>query len=147
VIEHLRDPRAAAANIASALRRGGVLYLTTPNYGSLSRLLLAGKWRVISVPEHLFYFSRRSLAPLLRSVGLRPLKLWTEGVNPYELLAPFRGPGGTGARPVEAAKDGGEALRLLALRRPGVGALKSLVNFGLRASGLGDTLKCLAIWG
>jgi 2-polyprenyl-3-methyl-5-hydroxy-6-metoxy-1,4-benzoquinol methylase len=144
VLEHLRDPRAALQNTVRALRRGGVVYLTTPNYDALSRRVLRERWRVVGVPEHLYYFSPRSLAALLAAVGLTPVRIWTEGLNPYELLACWRARAQPVQAVVEAAQSQGEALRLMAVRRPWVRALKSFVNLGLRASGLGDTLKCVA---
>jgi SAM-dependent methyltransferase len=144
VLEHLRDPRAALQNTARALRRGGVVYLTTPNYGALSRHVLKDRWRIVGVPEHLYYFSPRSLEALLPSAGLRPVRVWTEGLNPYELLACWRDRTRPAQTVVEEAQSQGEALRLAAVRRPWVKALKAAVNAGLRASGLGDTLKCIA---
>lgn len=144
VLEHLRDPRAALENIAMSLRRGGVVYLTTPNYGALSRHVLQYRWRIVGIPEHLFYFSARSLAALLKAVGLRPLRLWTEGLNPYELRACWRDRTRQVHAVVEEAQSEGEALRLAAVRRPWIRALKGVVNFGLRATGLGDTLKGIA---
>lgn len=147
VLEHLRDPRAAIANTARALRQGGIAYITTPNYGALSRRVLQDRWRIIGVPEHLYYFSPRSLAALLQSVGLRPLRVWSEGLNPYELLAGWRDRTRPARARVEEAQAQGEALRLAAVRRPWLGTLKAAVNLGLRATRLGDTLKCIAAKG
>lgn len=144
VLEHLRDPRAALENTARSLRRGGVAYLTTPNYGALSRRVLQDRWRIVGVPEHLYYFSPRSLSALLQSVGLRPLRVWTEGLNPFELLAGWRDRTRPARTLVEEAQSQGEALRLAAVRRPWLSALKAVVNLGLRATRLGDTLKCIA---
>lgn len=144
VLEHLRDPRAALENTMRSLRQGGVVYLTTPNYGALSRHVLRDRWRIVGIPEHLFYFSACSLTGLLGSVGLRPVRIWTEGLNPYEVLACWRDRTRQVHAVVEEAQAEGEALRLAAVRRPWVGALKGVVNFGLRATGLGDTLKCIA---
>ena len=61
-IEHVRDPRGLLAGVPRLLRPGGALYLTTPHIDSLSRRVLGAAWRPIEVPEHLFYFNRRSMA-------------------------------------------------------------------------------------
>ena len=145
VLEHLRDPRAALANTAHALRVGGVVYLTTPNFGSLSRRVLGSRWRVIGVPEHLYYFSPGSLRRLLDRVGLRPVRIWTEGLNPFELLACARSRAGEGRSAAEHAQAQGESLRRAAIQKPWVSAAKAGVNFGLRSTDLGDTLKCIAM--
>ena len=144
VLEHLRDPRAALANTARALRQGGVVYLTTPNFASLSRRVLRERWRVIGVPEHLYYFSPASLRALLKLVGLRPVRIWTEGLNPFELLACARSTSDASRGVAEQAQAQGETLRQAAIHRPSVRAAKATVNFGLRVTGLGDTLKCIA---
>jgi SAM-dependent methyltransferase len=76
VIEHLTDPLATLEHIATLLTPGGVLYLTVPDSGSrLARALGRHWWSVI--PTHLQYFSRHSLALLLRRAGYEPLELTT----------------------------------------------------------------------
>lgn len=149
VVEHLRDPAAALRKLVPALRRGGIVYLTTPNFQSLSRRLLGARWRVVAVPEHLYYFSPRALGGMLRAVGLQPLRVWTVGLNPFELLEGLRAPREQVACAPEAAsaQSRGDALRLAAVRRPWVRAAKALLNAALRLSGLGDTLKGVAARG
>jgi SAM-dependent methyltransferase len=76
VIEHLTDPLAALEHIAALLAPGGVLYLTLPDSGSrLARAMGARWWGVI--PTHVQYFSRHSLALLLRRAGYEPLEIST----------------------------------------------------------------------
>jgi hypothetical protein len=94
------------------------------------------------VPEHLFYFTVTSLAALLRSSGLSPLRIVTEGINPYELWGCLRG--GRTEATLSRAKSAGEALREAATQRGTVRGLKAAVNGGLRLTRLGDTLKAVA---
>jgi SAM-dependent methyltransferase len=76
VIEHLTDPLAALERIGRLLVPGGVLYLTLPDSGSrLARAMGARWWSVI--PTHVQYFSRSSLALLLRRAGYEPLEVTT----------------------------------------------------------------------
>lgn len=76
VIEHLTEPLAALGRIATLLAPGGVLHLTLPDSGSrLARLMGARWWSVI--PTHVQYFSRDSLAILLRRAGYEPLEVTT----------------------------------------------------------------------
>ena len=73
VIEHLTDPLTALERIAELLAPGGVLYLTIPDSGSrLARRMGARWWSVI--PTHVQYFSRASIALLLRRAGFAPLR-------------------------------------------------------------------------
>jgi len=98
--------------------------------------VLGARWRPIEVPEHLFYFNPRSMRRLLRSVGLRPARIWTDGLNPFALLGPASGGATTQGRT--------EALREAAVSSRSLGLAKAVVNAGLRALRLGDTLKAIA---
>jgi SAM-dependent methyltransferase len=76
VIEHLPDPGAALERIGGLLRPGGVLYLALPDAGSrLARGMGRRWWSVL--PTHVQYFTRESLATLLRRHGFEPLHVAT----------------------------------------------------------------------
>lgn len=69
-IEHLAGVREALRRVRTALRPNGLVFLTTPDHGSLSRKVL--RWHWLSYrPEHLVYFERRHLRRLLDEVGFR----------------------------------------------------------------------------
>lgn len=68
LIEHVRDP---ARTLAAARRRlgpGGLLVITTPWTGSLSRRLAGRHWLHYK-PEHLYYFGPDNLPRLLAAQG------------------------------------------------------------------------------
>ncbi len=71
VLEHLPDPHAAVAEVARALRPGGSLVLTTGDVGSLAARVSGARWHLYTLPEHLFFYTRRSLRILLEAHGLR----------------------------------------------------------------------------
>jgi len=71
VLEHLPDPHAAIAESARLLRPGGRLALTTGDVGSWAARLSGAHWHLFTLPEHLFFFSRRSLRTLLTAHGFR----------------------------------------------------------------------------
>ncbi|MBI5882742.1 MAG: class I SAM-dependent methyltransferase [Elusimicrobia bacterium] len=68
VIEHLADPAAVLAECRRVLRPGGLLYLVTPDIGSLSAKVLRGSWWGLR-PAHLHYFSRKTLSAFLEKNG------------------------------------------------------------------------------
>jgi SAM-dependent methyltransferase len=70
VIEHLVDPAAALARARELLRDGGVLCIVAPDAGSLVALTLRARWWSV-IPTHVQYFTRASLARLLRRCGFR----------------------------------------------------------------------------
>jgi 2-polyprenyl-3-methyl-5-hydroxy-6-metoxy-1,4-benzoquinol methylase len=72
VIEHIWDPKAVLRQLLMLLRPGGALLLSTPDIGAPTARLLGRRWAFMTPPEHLGFFSRRSLRFLLeRELGLR----------------------------------------------------------------------------
>lgn len=140
VVEHLPDPGTMLEAVRRVLRPGGELYMTTPNFASLSRRLLGARWRVIDYPEHLMYFSAAPMRRLLRSRGFFLERVWTSGLSLSELRRRGRSCGGGGA------PEGLDAtLRAQAVAQRGVGAALTTVNHVLAAASLGDTLKVRAV--
>ena len=72
VIEHVLDPVATVARIDELLAPGGVLYLETPNVGSLDAKIWKQHWGLIHFPRHLYLFDRHTIRRLLASAGLEP---------------------------------------------------------------------------
>ncbi len=143
VIEHLRDPLSYAQAACQLLRAGGILYLTTPNFDSFASRILRERWRIIQVPEHLFYFSPGSIYHLLKTAGFRSVSLRTEGVNPVEIVRCRL----EGKRPetVAAARLATAMLRDAAHGNSLLDAAKKIINLGLTRTLSGDTLKVVAI--
>ncbi|HEX6736826.1 MAG TPA: class I SAM-dependent methyltransferase [Vicinamibacteria bacterium] len=80
VIEHLPDPRQSLLEVARLLRPGGVCSVVTPDVGSLAAKVLGARWEEMQkMPEHIYFFDRRSLATLLRATGFEPLEWGTVG--------------------------------------------------------------------
>jgi 2-polyprenyl-3-methyl-5-hydroxy-6-metoxy-1,4-benzoquinol methylase len=77
-IEHVRDPLRVLERARTMLAPGGVIALTTPDTGSLSRRGLGKGWSHYKV-EHLYYFGRQNMAKLLERAGYRDIQfkpLW-----------------------------------------------------------------------
>lgn len=76
VIEHLIDPGAALRRIRALSRPGGVLWVALPDAGSRVARRLGRRWWSV-LPTHVQYFTRRSIATLLRRNGFEPLEMST----------------------------------------------------------------------
>lgn len=70
VIEHLADPHAAMASLARVLGPGGVIVLTTGDFGSLPARALGAAWRLMTPPQHLWFFTPDSMEHLAAGAGL-----------------------------------------------------------------------------
>lgn len=90
VIEHLTNPQPYMKAINSLLRSGGGLYMTTPNFNCLSRFILGKKWNNIVFPEHLCYYTVKTMKSMLTNNGFKEKKSQTLGISParykYALL-------------------------------------------------------------
>ncbi len=69
VIEHVLDPISFFRHLRARVRPGGLLALSTPLSTGLPALLLRSRFPMLSAPEHLSVFSRRSLALLATRLG------------------------------------------------------------------------------
>lgn len=142
VVEHVDEPAEFLTEAHRLLADRGLLYLTTPNYESLSRALLGARWRVIA-EEHRCLLTPRALRRCLRVVGFRPLSLVTKNIDVPELLA------GWGLRQAEghpANRDSAsQRLRHALEERAWLRALKAGVNRMLGILRRGDTLEMLAM--
>lgn len=70
VIEHLPDPHGTLALCERHLNPGGIIVLTTGDFGSLVARMTGASWRLMTPPQHLWFFTRESMRRLAHSLGL-----------------------------------------------------------------------------
>ncbi len=146
VIEHLNYPAKEIGNFRSLLRNGGLLYLTTPNFDSLSRRIQGKSWSVIYYPDHLCYFSPASIRYAMKTYGFKKVSLLTTGISPDRIRQALSGKKGElnghkdhkdKYKPFDMElqeKIEGNTLLLL---------IKGTVNRLLTLSGTGDGIKAM----
>ncbi len=71
VIEHLPEPRDTLALCATHLKPGGIIVITTGDFGSWSARLAGARWRLMTPPQHLWFFTHDSMAGLAASLDLK----------------------------------------------------------------------------
>jgi SAM-dependent methyltransferase len=71
VIEHLPDPRTTLELCMRHLNPGGIIVITTGDFGSLPARLLGAHWRLMTPPQHLWFFTKQSLKRMGEGLGLR----------------------------------------------------------------------------
>jgi 2-polyprenyl-3-methyl-5-hydroxy-6-metoxy-1,4-benzoquinol methylase len=81
VIEHLNQPNKEVYNVHKLLRKGGLFYCTTPNFNSIMRYYLKDKYNIIDYPEHLSYYTKKTLSNLLNNNGFKTLKFLSTGIS------------------------------------------------------------------
>ena len=89
VIEHLPEPHYYANKFSSLVRKDGGLYMTTPNFNSLARYILGANWNNIIFPEHLCYYTRKTMKKLLLKYNFKEKFTKTEGISPSRFAYVF----------------------------------------------------------
>jgi SAM-dependent methyltransferase len=69
VIEHLPDPAATLALCARHLNPGGIIVITTGDFASLYARLSGAHWRLMTPPQHLWFFTPESVRRLGGTLG------------------------------------------------------------------------------
>jgi SAM-dependent methyltransferase len=69
VIEHLVDPRKVLTIANSILCPKGVIILTTGNWHSILARITGKHWRLMTPPQHLFFFHIKALHRILSETG------------------------------------------------------------------------------
>jgi SAM-dependent methyltransferase len=82
VIEHLTQPFDVVSRVSRYLAPGGVLMLTTGDFGSIVSRLAGKRWRLMTPPEHLYFFTEASLRALLTRAGLQVVEV----VRPWKVV-------------------------------------------------------------
>lgn len=151
VLEHLPLPAATLSRCYALLEPGGVLYLTTPNFDSLSRRLLDVRWRGLT-PDHLCVFNARSLRTALGQAGFRLRRVITKNLDIPEIFVKLRqareNSGLEGAPdPARGELDTFLPTRDLRRRIESSRLLRGVklgINAGLRVTRWGDTVEAFA---
>jgi SAM-dependent methyltransferase len=90
VIEHVDRPRQYLRRIGELLRPGGHLALTTGDIASLAARVAGRRWRLLTPPSHLTYFTRKGIQSAVRQAGLRTVSIATAGYERSLSFALFR---------------------------------------------------------
>jgi SAM-dependent methyltransferase/predicted RNA-binding Zn-ribbon protein involved in translation (DUF1610 family) len=70
VIEHLPDPRETLALCYRQLNPGGIIVITTGDFGSMVAKLAGVRWRLMTPPQHLWFFTQESMRRMSAGLGL-----------------------------------------------------------------------------
>ncbi|MFM9985399.1 MAG: class I SAM-dependent methyltransferase [Flavobacteriales bacterium] len=137
VIEHIYNPTEEVRHIHRLLRKGGLFFCTTPNFNAISRFWLKDRYNIIAWPEHLGYFTRKTLKYLLRSQNFITLKTTTTGFSFTRMRVSLR----KSEQKVVSAESDDEILRQRAESSFFLMAAKNILNFLMNITGTGVSLK------
>jgi SAM-dependent methyltransferase len=91
VVEHLMEPDKVMELVHRAMKPGGKLMLTTGDWESALSCIMGRNWRLMTPPQHAFFFSPRTMSAMLARVGFdviecrKPWKTVPFGLAIYQL--------------------------------------------------------------
>jgi 2-polyprenyl-3-methyl-5-hydroxy-6-metoxy-1,4-benzoquinol methylase len=71
VLEHLPSPHETLALCTRYLSPGGIILITTGDFASPSARAAGARWRLMTPPQHLWYFTLKSVERMAHALGLR----------------------------------------------------------------------------
>jgi 2-polyprenyl-3-methyl-5-hydroxy-6-metoxy-1,4-benzoquinol methylase len=141
VIEHVLYPKAVLHSIYKYLRKGGIIFITTPNFNSLSRRVMKNNYTsVLNYPEHLSYFTAETLKKIICCCNLDPSHIKTHGISTSLLKINFK------KKPETILIRNADSKKIMDLTEKStvLNYLKMFANYFLSLTRLGDTIKCYA---
>lgn len=90
LIEHEREPLKVLQAVFQLLKKNGLIVISTPNYNSLSRKLFGRFWIGYRHREHLYFFSPKTIATLLKKSGFKNIIVRNDVSRPYTFDYFFR---------------------------------------------------------
>jgi 2-polyprenyl-3-methyl-5-hydroxy-6-metoxy-1,4-benzoquinol methylase len=75
VIEHVPEPQETLRVLASRMSPEGVIVMTTGDWSALYPRAAGRRWRLMTPPQHLSFFTPQSIGRLLEAAGLRVLSI------------------------------------------------------------------------
>ena len=90
VVEHTLDPKAFFSALARNVAAGGLLALSTPLANGVPARLLGGRFPMLTPPEHLSLFTRRSINLLASGFGFKEVSYRSfSNLGPESLASGF----------------------------------------------------------
>lgn len=127
-LEHVDDPVGDLRRTLAALRPGGVVAISVPNFGGWQRRRFGGRWFHLDLPRHRVHLTAASLERALREAGFTDVRTSTSTSTAglwaslqYRIFGRCLFPSGLALRTAAAAAALGYPLAVLADRLAGGG--------------------------
>jgi SAM-dependent methyltransferase len=126
VVEHLPQPRETLALCCQHLNPGGIIVITTGDFGSMAAKLAGARWRLMTPPQHLWFFTQESMRRLSTGLGLalehvdHPWKIVPASLIVFQLrrMLGWRGEGVTTASRIGVPVNLFDAMRVVLRKAP-----------------------------
>ena len=137
VIEHINNPIDELANFYALLRKSGLVFVTTPNFNSLLRYRLGSSYNIFCYPEHLSYYTPKTLKKVFTRAGFKTKKIQSTGIS----LTRLKTSKGVSKQSFISEKSDDEKIRKQLETNKYLHRLKFFFFIILTITGKGDSLK------
>jgi len=137
MIEHLSFPKQFVEKSYDWLRKGGMVYLTTPNFNAFWRYRLKEQYDVIEYPNHLSYFTTKTLKNVFVDQGFKYLDITSTGLS----ITRYKTSKGVSNQEFVSETSDDEILRYKLEHNRLLKIGKKAVNSVLNSFKIGDNLK------
>ncbi|MEO8150204.1 MAG: methyltransferase domain-containing protein [Bacteroidia bacterium] len=138
VMEHINNPNEELQRFSMICRKGGAVYITTPNFDALSRYYFKNHWNIFAYPEHLCYYTKKTLSKLFKQNGFKKDSFLSTGISLKRYKQSATGDNSTAFTVDETVRQQAEERLLFKIA-------KKTINFFLTLTNKGDTLKGLFV--
>ena len=91
-LEHESEPLAVLKGCASVVRKHGLVVVKVPNYASINRHVMSSGWCGFRFPDHVNYFTPKSLTDMAATAGFRTVQSFADKLptsdNMWAVLIP-----------------------------------------------------------
>ena len=139
VIEHINNPSHFMQVAYSQLKNNGLFYCTTPNFNSILRFFEKGDFKMIAYPEHISFYTKKSITYLGRKHSFKTAKIATTGLDIGRLKTAIK----SEKKIVSMEQRKGDTAKLQKLSNANffMKFVKKTINVFLTILGKGDTIK------
>jgi len=89
VFEHLENPRKILVKLHRILKNNGYLLIEVPNGNSIYRKIFNDHWQLLMPPEHLFFWTNKSLKLIINNSGFRIIQVSYPGILSFSPISSF----------------------------------------------------------
>lgn len=79
LIEHVKDPISVLKDLKKVLKKDGIIVLQTGDTDSTWAAITGKNWHFYAPPQHLYFFSKKTLTEILEKAGFKVFKIEKEG--------------------------------------------------------------------
>ena len=79
VIEHIRNPLFTIQQTFDLVKKNGILFISTPDFGSIMAKVMKKNWAFMIPPLHTCFFSKKAFDFLAKKIGAKPLYFSSKG--------------------------------------------------------------------